>query len=126
MQCAKTDPANYRGRTARACRYGAESVGLRSRVTNKLKALLLLAACVVLAVLDIYACAAPVPATPSLCGQRGITRYGTIGNDRILDTNRADVMHGLGGNDVIYGAKGADIICGGSGDDPVRGSSPTT
>ena len=55
------------------------------------------------------------------CGGRLPTIVGTVANDRIRGTNRADVIVGLAGRDIIRGRGGRDRICGNRGRDDLRG-----
>lgn len=48
---------------------------------------------------------------------RGATINGTIGNDTLAGTFRAENINGNDGNDVITGSAGADAISGGAGTD---------
>jgi hypothetical protein len=51
----------------------------------------------------------------------GLVTYGTAGNDVILGTLGADVIHGMGGNDRVCAGGGADEVHGGSGRDRIDG-----
>jgi len=55
------------------------------------------------------------------CGGKPPTIVGTVGDDRIRGTNRADVIVGLTGRDIIRGRGGRDRICGNRGRDDLRG-----
>lgn len=57
----------------------------------------------------------------ALCAGLEPTILGTAGDDVLVGTDGADVIHGLAGDDVIDGLDGRDVICGGSGDDVVKG-----
>jgi hypothetical protein len=61
------------------------------------------------------------PAGGQRCGGRLPTIVGTVGEDRIRGTNRADVIVGLAGRDIIRGRGGRDRICGNRGRDDLRG-----
>lgn len=55
------------------------------------------------------------------CGGRLPTIVGTVADDRIRGTKRADVIVGLTGRDIIRGRGGRDRICGNRGRDDLRG-----
>ena len=59
--------------------------------------------------------------TTGLCAGLVPTIVGTDGPDRLVGTNKADVILAGAGNDVIIGKNGKDIICAGTGDDTVHG-----
>ena len=61
------------------------------------------------------------PAGGQRCGGRLPTIVGTVGNDRIRGTKRADVIVGLAGRDIIKGRGRRDRICGNRGRDDLRG-----
>ncbi|MGI8519605.1 MAG: calcium-binding protein [Actinomycetota bacterium] len=61
------------------------------------------------------------PAGGQRCGGRLPTIVGTVGQDRIRGTNRADVIVGLAGRDIIRGRGGRDRVCGNRGRDDLRG-----
>ena len=61
------------------------------------------------------------PAGGQRCGGRLPTIVGTVGDDRIRGTKRADVIVGLTGRDIIKGRGGRDRICGNRGRDDLRG-----
>jgi Ca2+-binding RTX toxin-like protein len=46
---------------------------------------------------------------------------GDNGNNRIVGTNQADLIHGRGGNDLINAQNGADQVFGDEGDDNIGG-----
>jgi hypothetical protein len=63
---------------------------------------------------------------------RGVTLYGTAGDDLIFGTPGNDTIYGYGGNDQIfglgcddrlYGGTGNNVVNGGSGDDHLYGDS---
>jgi len=62
----------------------------------------------------------PNPSNP-LCKGRPVTIEGTNGDDVIMGTPDADVIHGFRGNDMIFGMGGDDTICGGIGQDYIEG-----
>jgi Ca2+-binding RTX toxin-like protein len=62
----------------------------------------------------------PMP-TPTTCGGKPITIYGTGGKDKIFARRQANVIHGMGGSDLIFAESGNDVICGGLGNDSVKG-----
>jgi len=45
----------------------------------------------------------------------------TEGDDKVLGTNVADTLNGLGGNDFISGVAGNDSLIGGAGNDTLKG-----
>ena len=53
------------------------------------------------------------------CNDQIITILGTAGNDELVGTDGADVIHGFDGNDRISGLDGRDVLCGGSGNDVI-------
>ena len=55
--------------------------------------------------------------TATVAGARTIV--GTVGNDRLVGTPRADTLSGRAGNDSISGARGADLLIGGPGRDSI-------
>jgi len=59
-------------------------------------------------------------AVPSCFGERA-TIVGTLGDDVLRGTRRADVIVGRGGDDTIRGEGRGDLICGGGGNDSVFG-----
>ncbi len=61
------------------------------------------------------------PAGGQRCGGRLPTIVGTVGDDRLRGTKRADVIVGLTGRDIIRGRGGRDRICGNRGRDDLRG-----
>lgn len=72
------------------------------------------------ALLAIPFAAEAASAAPKCFGQPA-TIVGTMGNDKIKGTPKADVIVAKGGNDVIDGGGGKDLICAGGGADKVRG-----
>ena len=54
------------------------------------------------------------------CFGKPATIVGTMGNDKIKGTPKADVIVAKGGNDIIDGRGGKDRICAGGGADRVR------
>lgn len=60
--------------------------------------------------------AMPVPLEPDRCDVEG-----TNGDDRLVATERGQVVCGLGGNDTLIGTNGHDILRGGPGRDQIRG-----
>ena len=47
----------------------------------------------------------------------GVVTRGTAANERLIGTDLADVLSGMGGNDEFIGRTGSDVLIGGLGDD---------
>lgn len=81
----------------------------------------LMATAATLAALLAVPFAAEAAAAAPKCFGQPATIVGTMGDDKIKGTPKADVIVAKGGNDVIDGGGGKDRICAGGGADKVRG-----
>jgi hypothetical protein len=61
------------------------------------------------------------PVLKRACKGEAVTLRGTLGDDRLRGTRKADVIVTGGGDDTVTGRSGDDIVCGGSGDDHIMG-----
>jgi VCBS repeat-containing protein len=64
-----------------------------------------------------------LPAPPRMCAGRTATLVGTVGDDLLTGTARADVIIAGAGNDVINGLGGDDVICARGGNDRINAGS---
>jgi hypothetical protein len=63
---------------------------------------------------------APVP--KQVCKGKAVTLRGTLGDDHLRGTGKADVIVTGEGNDIVAGRSGDDVICAGSGNDQLKGN----